>query len=73
MPPNAIDISEELTDAAFEKLNVGHILRFRDGDGELELKIVKINRKSKKCFATPVKTFTPEELEGTVTVVENAA
>lgn len=52
MPKNQIDISDELSDLAFEKLEVGNILRFKDGDGETELKVVQLNRKSKKCFVS---------------------
>jgi hypothetical protein len=70
MSNNWIEIGSELTDNAFEQLNVGHILRFRDGDGFNELKVMKINKKSRKCFVRPVKTFTPEELDGTVTVID---
>jgi hypothetical protein len=68
------EIGADLTDEAFERLKVGNILRFKNKDGgETELKIMKLNKKSKKCFVQPVKTFTPEELDGTVSVVEDAA
>ncbi|MBO1267082.1 hypothetical protein [Arthrobacter cavernae] len=69
-PSNWEEIGSELTDAAFAKLKVGNILRFQSDDGETELKIMRINAKKRKCFVRPVKTFLPEDLDGTVSVVD---
>lgn len=68
---NAIDIGADLTDKAFKDLNVGNVLRFRSEKGDMEFKIVKMNRKSRKCFVRQVVTFDPEELDGSVTVVDD--
>lgn len=67
---NRIEIGDDLTDHAFENLKIGDVLRFKNEGGDTELRIVNMNKSKRKCWVRPVKTFTPEELDGTVKVVD---
>ena len=70
MTHNSIEIGDDLTDHAFKELKVGDVLRFKNEGGETELRITNMNKATRKCWVRPVKTFTPEELDGTVKVVD---
>ena len=53
-----VDISDVLTDKAFQELKKNQILRFE----HRELRIVRINKKSKKCWAEDTKTYAEHEV-----------
>jgi len=62
-----IDISDQLTDKAFLELKKGQLLRFQTA----EMRIVKINRKSKKCWAEKTRTYTEDEINKLQGLVSN--
>lgn len=65
-----INIADELTDKGIAELTLGQILRFKDGELITELKVVKKNIRKREVWVRPVVTFLPEELGGTVKVVD---
>lgn len=67
---NLINIADELTDEGVANLTLGQILRFKKGEEIIELKVVKKHTKKREVWVRPVRTFTPEELGGTVRDIE---
>lgn len=71
------EISDILTDKAFKDLKVGQILMFNFEGSRNDYKITKINRKSKKCWAKKVTTYSTDQVNidsrdgNTQTVTEN--
>lgn len=71
------EISDILTDKAFKDLKVGQILMFNYEGSRNDYKITKINRKSKKCWAKKVTTYSTDQVNiddkngTTQTVTEN--
>lgn len=71
------EISDILTDKAFKDLKVGQILMFNFEGSRNDYKITKINRKSKKCWAKKVTTYSTDQVNiddkngTTQTVTEN--
>lgn len=71
------EISDILTDKAFKDLKVGQILMFNYEGSRNDYKITKINRKSKKCWAKKVTTYSTDQVNidsrdgNTQTVTEN--
>jgi len=63
-----IDISNDMTPAFYKdpEIKKGKILIFNFEGSETHLKIVRLNRKSRICFAKEVKLVKEEDLEGDV-------
>lgn len=57
-----IDISDILTDKAFKELKKGQVLRFQMEGSPTDLKIVRLNRRLKKCFAEEITLYRPEDI-----------
>lgn len=70
---NLIEISDMLTPEAFTKLKRGQMLRFKDGDTFTELRIVRINKRKRTCFAEQITTMTPEEFEEKLAQADKAS
>lgn len=60
---NSEEISDILTDKAFKELKIGQILMFSFEGSRNDYKITKINRKSKKCWAKKVTTYSTDEID----------
>lgn len=61
---NLIDISDMLTPVAFKRLKRGNVLRFAgENDQMTELRIVRINKTKKTCFAERIDTLSLEEFQ----------
>lgn len=65
-----INIAEDLTDDGIAKLKIGQVLRFQGKERVTELKVIKKHLKKRELWVREIVTFTPEELDGTVKVVE---
>lgn len=57
------EIGDDLTDLAFAKLGLGDILRFKQDGRVIDMKIMRMNKKKRKCFVQQVRTYTPDEVE----------
>lgn len=66
---NQINIWEDLTESGRENIKVGTLLRFKQGDTTIELRVMNKNMRKSKIMARPVKTFTPEDVGGSVRIV----
>lgn len=63
MTTKSQDISDVLTHEGIDKLKAGQILIFDYEGTRNELKITKINKKSHKAWAIPVKTYKQDDVE----------
>ncbi len=57
------EISDILTDKAFQELKVGQILMFSFEGSRNDYKITRINRKAKRCWVRKVTTYSPDEVK----------
>lgn len=56
------EISDVLTPEGIDKLKAGQILIFNYEGTRNELKITKINKKSHRAWAIPIKTYTQDQV-----------
>lgn len=63
IPSNWFNIGEDLTDAAFERLGIRDIMRFSDEGQIKEYRVMRMSKKKRLCYITPVKTYAVSELE----------
>jgi len=57
-----VDLSDQLNETAFKELKKGNILIFNDHGVRRSFRIVRINKKSKKCFAEATQTYKSDEV-----------
>jgi hypothetical protein len=57
------EIGAELTDTAFQRLGITDILRFNKDGRITEWKVMRMNKKKRKCYVQQVRTYTPAEFE----------
>lgn len=61
---NLIDLSDMFTNEFYKSPTIkkGKVLVFEGDEGRKELKIVRLNRSKKTCFAEEVKLYTEDEI-----------
>lgn len=65
-----INIWDDLTPSGRENVRIGNLLRFQGKKGITELRVLSKNMKKQSIMVKEVRTFTPEELDGSVRYVE---
>lgn len=69
MPRKTVDtskweeIGEMLTDKAWRELGVGSLLRFNKDGRIIELKIMRMSKKRKRCYVQQIRTYTQAEVD----------
>lgn len=60
-----IDISDDMSDSFYTDLKIrkGKILTFKDGDEIKHFRIVRLNRKLKKCEVVETRLYKEDEVE----------
>lgn len=57
------EIGDMLTDKAWTDLGIGDILRFKKNGHDIELKVMRMNKKKRKCYVQQIRTYTLAEVE----------
>lgn len=57
------EISDALPDGIIKDLKAGQVLRFNYEGSRIEKKVMKLNKKSGKCWVKDVSMFRPEDVE----------
>lgn len=70
MSEKLVDISDMLTDKGFKDLKRGNVLRFNDGT---ELRIVRLNRRKRTCYAERITTMTVEEFDAKYEITDKSS
>ena len=58
-----IDMSEAFTDKFYDDVKIGQVIGFNKDGITTHYKIVKLDRKNKKCFTEEVKLYTQKEIQ----------